>query len=402
MKKEAFTGVSNPYAIAEIVAGRRIRWDSLDNRDKVLESILHIPEKDIFDINKNPLLNPMIKIDSKGSVKKLDLRIAKKIMLKKLDKVLITPTVSNRFSTLKTKTVKNRLNSLLKDQLLISSTNNIPWNPTDKEWIDKGDYYEDLGEFNDPIQGALGDCYYIAALSSVSWARPYAIVNMVRASSLGNDSSPIHRVELYKDGKGTSHKIEVSEKVPVSKNSHNWIYARSLDAGETWPAIMEKAYAKWKTKNTTDQPPYAPIAGGDPVRSCAEIISGTRHYIWNSTKTGNELWSYVRQNSLSRRTINPMVAWTYGSSPSGLDYHSANVVGNHAYSVLGWNYKNGTKYIVLRNPWGTKHATLDTQVGHWYAYETSYWARIPLNQNGVFSMKATTFKKYFAGIGHVQ
>ena len=48
MKKEAFTGVSNPYAIAEIVAGRRIRWDSLDNRDKVLESILHIPEKDIF------------------------------------------------------------------------------------------------------------------------------------------------------------------------------------------------------------------------------------------------------------------------------------------------------------------------------------------------------------------
>ena len=68
-------------------------------------------------------------------------------------------------------------------------------------------------------------------------------------------------------------------------------------------------------------------------------------------------------NSLSRRTFNPMVAWTYSSQPAGTNYASAHVVARHAYSVLGWDYVNGEKYIVLRNPWGTHHATLDTQRG---------------------------------------
>ena len=133
--------------------------------------------------------------------------------------------------------------------------------------------------------------------------------------------------------------------------------------------------------------------------ACAQLIRGGRTYKSNSSTSANALWDFVRSNSLSRRTINPMVAWTYSAQPTGTNYSSARVVANHAYSILGWDYFNNIKYIVLRNPWGTHHATLDTRSGTWSANQVSYWAPVPLNTNGVFSMKATTFKKYFAGTG---
>ena len=158
---------------------------------------------------------------------------------------------------------------------------------------------------------------------------------------------------------------------------------------------MEKAYAKWLTGSTTDFPSYSPMAGGDPVMACAQLVGGKRTYKGNSRTSVSDLWSFLLGNSLSRRTVNPMVAWT------GSAYSSGRIVGNHAYSVLGWDYANGEQYIVLRNPWGTHHATLDTRAGTWSAFQNSYWAPIPLNANGVFSMKIKTFKKYFAGIGVV-
>jgi hypothetical protein len=281
------------------------------------------------------------------------------------------------------------------------SGSGTPWNPADKEWFDKGDYFEDVAEVNDPIQGALGDCYFIAALSSVAWARPYAIVNMTRPSGWGQDETPIHQINFYKNGTGSPQAVEVSEKVPVIKTSRAWAYARSLDSTEIWPAVMEKAYAKWRTANTTDFPNYPAISGGDPVMACAQLIRGNRTYKGNSGTSADDLWNFVRGHSLSRRTINPMVAWTYSSQPAGTNYGSARVVANHAYSILGWDYFDNQKYIVLRNPWGTHHATLDTRTGTWSAYQKSYWAPIPLNTNGVFSMKAATFKKYFAGTGVV-
>ncbi|MBE8232436.1 MAG: hypothetical protein HAW67_01785 [Endozoicomonadaceae bacterium] len=403
------TGVTNPYALSEILLGKKINWNSFTNPQEKLSEILTIPVEKIFDLN-NPILSPSIKIKENGELikfndteirKRLDIFLDKgmndinPISFFRTNDMGVFPSFDfdvkreNKVLPFNSQTLSNTFSALA----LTKSSKNKPWQPTDKVWIDKGDYFEDVAELNDPIQGYLGDCYFIAALSSVAWARPYVIVNMVRPSGWGNEESPIHRTLFYKNGSGSAQAVDVSEKVPVSKTSHGWVYAKSLDSNEIWPAVMEKAYAKWKTGNTTDYPNYAPIAGGDPVMSCAELIRGRRTYKSNSQFSANNLWSFVRSHSLSRRTINPMVAWT------SKNYPNAKVVGGHAYSVLGWDYYKGEKYIVLRNPWGTHHATLDTRSGKWYAYQESYYAGVELNRNGVFSMKIDTFKRYFQGIG---
>ncbi|WP_062057539.1 C2 family cysteine protease [Cellvibrio sp. OA-2007] len=391
-------GVTNPYAIAEQVAGKQIRWSTFANPVAELSSILQIPEAKIF-AKDSPLLRPGVVTDAQGKMKVLSLAEANNRLATFLSSNLLTQPAIRRTNL--TALTESRT-KVLADSLIqpVVGAANTPWQPANTAWVDKGDFFEDLGEINDPIQGSIANCYFIAAMSSVAWSRPYAIANVVRPSAWGDDESPIHRVTFFKNGTGSGESVEVGERVPVVQGSNSWRYARSRDVGETWPAILEKAFAKWKTGNTTDFPDYGPMAYGNAVLACAEIVRGAQNYRNNSEHSADALIQSVRANSLGGRTFNPMVAWTHGESPAGTDYGSARVVGNHAYSILGWAWSNNTYYIVLRNPWGTHEATLDVLPGNWSSTNV-YSAQMPLNTDGVFAMKIGTFKQYFAGLGWV-
>jgi Calpain family cysteine protease len=62
------------------------------------------------------------------------------------------------------------------DKLSIGVPNpaNTPWNPAGTTWLDPGTFLDEGTEFFDPVQGGLADCWLIAALAAVAWARPYA------------------------------------------------------------------------------------------------------------------------------------------------------------------------------------------------------------------------------------
>jgi len=220
-------------------------------------------------------------------------------------------------------------------------------------------------------------------------------------------------IEFFKSG--ASHKIEVNELLPLHSPGNGYIYARSSEAGEIWPAIYEKAYVKWRTsKDPTSRSDYSTIygmiAGGDPVGSAAAITGLTPYYYGTSGLTADAIWQKVRQNSISRKTFNPMVAWTYGSSPSpDVNYANAHLAANHAYSILGWQFVNNQKYVILRNPWGSYEAILNVDNSTWTAWDAPYyggpgwWKPIPMATNdGIFALRVDTFKKYFAGFGWVK
>lgn len=392
-------GVTNPYAVAELVAGKPIRWSSLADPVGEVTRILQVPEKALFSA-ESPLLRPDRLKDVDGGIKALDAPQVRERLARFLD----AHRSAERQPAPQLRIRDDARTQIVTDVLSAREArtgNSTPWQPANTEWADKGDFFEDVGQIDDPIQGSLANCYFIAAMSSVAWARPYAIANVIKPSSGTDEESPVHRVTFYRDGTGSGEHVEVGERVPVQAGSKAWRYARSLDAGETWPAILEKAYGKWKTANTTDFPDYGPMAYGDAVMACAQIVRGNRHYWDHTVLTVDQLVAKVRGNSMSKRTFNPMVCWTYGESPAGTDYSAARVVGNHAYSILGWEWRNNEYYIVVRNPWGTHEATLDVLSGSWTSTGNGYSAALPLNSNGVFAMKASTFKKYFAGLGWV-
>lgn len=421
-------GVTNPYAIAEELVGKPIRWSSFADPVHELTSILALSEEKIFETN-SPILRPGVVEDANGKLRVLSVEEATtrirdfmKLNFKPVtlpnntinvnpeavaNPVVLNPVILNPNLF---KSISRNLKDVDRPQFLVNlllqpqaGGSNQPWQPANTEWFDKGDFFEDLNELTDPIQGSLANCYFIAAMSSIACSRPYAIANVIRPSAPGDEESPIHRFVFYKEGTGAGETIEVSERIPVVQGSRNWRYARSRDVGETWPAVMEKAFGKWKTSNTTDFPDYGPMAYGDPVMATAQIVRGTRHYRATNNHTGDELYGFVRANSLGGRTFNPMVAWTYGypaGSPGAVAYQQARIVGNHAYSILGWAFQNNTPYIVLRNPWGTHEAKVDVLSGTWTSSNV-YVTQVALNTDGIFAMKANTFKQYFAGLGWV-
>ncbi|GGD08937.1 C2 family cysteine protease [Hyunsoonleella pacifica] len=275
------------------------------------------------------------------------------------------------------------------------------WTPQNGVWVNKGDFFNDVVEYSDPIQGAVANCYFIAALNAVAWADPYRIVHRNRATSTG-ETRRVNAIKFYSKGGGKdapTKLVEVSDKTVVNASNSNWIYCRSNDNNEIYPALYEKAFAKWITKTNSDKPDITKTAWGNCVKATAQLNNKKPHYYNTNSRTGSELYSIVRANSMSRKTIHPMTAWTYGSSSK--TYTGTNVVASHCYTVLGWAFNNDKKYIVLRNPWGvTEPAGLNTYQGLISFFDGSFWRPInTIGNDGVFALEANSFKTLFAGIG---
>jgi hypothetical protein len=97
----------------------------------------------------------------------------------------------------------------------------------------------------DTAQGALGDCYFIASMAAVANASPNTIKDAIKY----NKADGTYTVRFFEESYGGSAKpvyITVDAFLPtVAGNRADPAYAGE-PGGKLWPAIMEKAYAKWK------------------------------------------------------------------------------------------------------------------------------------------------------------
>lgn len=422
-------GAINPFALTEALVGRKIDWTKKDSIE-VMEDALETDYKELFDMKFNspifaglklndknmaePLKSSEIKIRGNNDLETPDvsnfktLNELKKVGVKSLNTTAIRSGVLTRgklnleleIPELDKTLSKTLLSKPLAAILLGKAATSGDWTPENGTWKDVGDFFKDVTEFSDPVQGAIGNCYFIAAVSAIAWADPYLIVHRNRATGT-TETDRVNAIQFYSKGGGKdapTKLIEVSDKTIVRTSNNLPIYCRSSDPGEIYPALYEKAFAKWILKTNSDKPDITKTAFGDPVKATAQINNKTPYYYNTSSRTGDQLYSIVRENSMSYKTIHPMTAWTYGSNK---DYTGTNVVGNHAYTVLGWAYKNNKKYIVLRNPWGvTEPAGINTYQGVLSFFDKSFWRPInTIGNDGVFAIEANSFQNLFAGLG---
>ncbi len=385
---ESKVGLANPYALAELALGRRVNWKSIANPEALVEKTLGVSiDKLCAPVAGNLMLSGAA--DSQRVLAGIhEMRAERVAAFKSRAKGGPLETVLSKLSPAAQARIIGALAGAEKGA-------EPGYTPAGAEWADPGEFFEEGAEYFDPVQGGLGDCYFIAALCAVAWSRPYVVVLRERATGAGQQEF-VDRIDFYSGGLKT---MEVSERMPLVKSTHAWIYARSSEPGEIWPAVYEKAFAKWKTNDATDEPNYGPIAGGWPVQATTELTNLTGVTKTCSDLTADQIWSSVRGNCLSYRTINPMTAWTFCVSPAPVDYTGTGIYAFHAYTILGWAFVNNVKYVVLRNPWGQNGAVINSLAGNWSAYEQSFWRSVPLNSGGVFAIPADTFKKYYWQFG---
>jgi hypothetical protein len=237
------------------------------------------------------------------------------------------------------------------------------------------DEKDDEGAMNydDVEQGAIGDCYFPAALAASIYIDDDNAIRsgLVREIEDKNGMVTHFSVRFY-DAWGVYQDIAIDGDL-VRKNGKT-TYARSSDsmagAEEWWVSLVEKAYAEWHGG-------YEEIGGGGWVGDVMQALTGS-NASYRSMK-------YMSDSTLGRSIVDnlkknrPVAAGTFGED-SGVDYTGKGVWGNHAYTVLGAEEREGTWYVTLRNPWGCCEPG-DTGGG-----------------DGVFELDMATFKELYSGV----
>lgn len=488
-------GCPDPFSVAELIKGERIDWSKQkDGFDTVAECFG--VTKEGFMQNATSLLNPMLSADAKGKIKVLSEDEAEKNLDALLKKHARPQVATKKKSSEKVLTAaqrrKNIINLLLhkevsdkiKNQMIESGevsgvgSNDDVYMPTGMKWQDKGYFFNEIVDWRDICQCGIGDCYFLSALCSIVYVNPFLIKNVTALRGKWNNGAggtekfaPWHAIDFYvpdsttyessrawSDKRKTVQTIVASEEVLVYNNGLNYgvcgpkeknyrlnggtLPTAKADMDSCWPAVYEKAYAKFLEKCTSDYPNMLSdtearrngvssglIHGGNVDGALKELLhtekvttvslsSMTEDQIWSRAMSGRD---YPACASIYRtvRTENG-VNVNYGKAGTEEYYMNLGLYIWHVYSLLDVYSSGGKKYVVLRNPHGCNPMTLKNNPkvyhGSWgynfgYNIMDSYRGRYdiyrgvsgndnPFKSDGVFLMEISEFKRLFDSVSY--
>ena len=271
---------------------------------------------------------------------------------------------------------------------------NMVWKRLSVLFPNAGLVDDESGSFDpsDVDQGRIGDCYILAALAALS-TRPEVIRTMLRhnASLTQPAADGKYIVELNCFGKRT---IVVDDWVPCEYDAARDRFmpkcCMKRAGDEIWPAIVEKALAKFYGS-------YTQIGRGGTVPHAFEDLCG--YPVEVVTSSDPQFDTKIRRAMRERWPLGSsgMINNTCTSSTDvrmteALRRKMTGLLKNHAYSVLRVIDVDGTLWLLVRNP----HKG---NVGHRHRCGT--WSdKLPSLSDekmdaGCFWMRAQEYRRWF-------
>jgi len=240
---------------------------------------------------------------------------------------------------------------------------------------------------SDIKQGALGDCYFLSALSILA-EYPDRVKRLFISTDAQLQKYGVFAVRVHIDGIPTE--VVVDDYFPCLRGGGT-AFSRS-HGDELWVLLLEKMYAKVYGG-------YDKIEGGIPGDALADLTGAPYQFYKTqgaSSVDSKELW-------------NEMIAWEKqkflmaASVPEtpGVDLEkSLGLVQGHAYGILNVKFAQGIQLIQIRNPWGDS-----TEWKGDYSDDSKLWTEslkrdvgFVKSDDGTFWMKFDDFIKYFNDI----
>jgi hypothetical protein len=212
-------------------------------------------------------------------------------------------------------------------------------------------------QYTDVNQGAVGDCYFLAALADVAYQDPFAI-----KSSIIDNGDGTYTIRFNKAASGQSPDwdyITVNRMLPAYYRTdaygnpsgppyfaYNGWYNGAVLTDTTnalWVGLYEKAYAQlaeegWSRGPGQNQNAYSAIGGGDAAVAITQIGGVATQ---EESITGADVASVLTQGVAAGQ-------WAVLSTP--VPEPDPNIAEGHSYTVLG--YDPGTATVTVYNPWG--------------------------------------------------
>ncbi|MFW6153980.1 MAG: C2 family cysteine protease [Planctomycetota bacterium] len=191
--------------------------------------------------------------------------------------------------------------------------------------------------YSDVDQGAVGDCYFLAALTGFAHDDPNIIRQMI--TPLGDGT---YAVRFHRGGREVYLRIDADLPMRYSR----LVYADLGAEGETWVALAEKAYAYFRYGDNS----YESLSGGWMSTVYTEITNRSSTLRWTSGMTAATMFNYMAGQIDAGATVS-LGSYSAAGGP---------IVGGHAYAVLGTEVVNGARYVTVHNPWGVDGRTYDS------------------------------------------
>uniref|UniRef100_A0A3P8NU39 Calpain catalytic domain-containing protein n=1 Tax=Astatotilapia calliptera TaxID=8154 RepID=A0A3P8NU39_ASTCA len=237
-------------------------------------------------------------------------------------------------------------------------------------------------------QGDVGDCWFLSAISALTFQENLMAQVVPMDQSFENYAGIFH-FRFWRFGKWVD--VVIDDNLPTIKK--RLLFVSSKCGNEFWAPLLEKAYAKVCGS-------YADMHAGFPSEACKDFTGGVNQTYklkeMNSAGHG-DLWLTLNRATRCQSLI---CCWTYHEE--GALVSDTGLVNGHAYSITGVTKVelNGSKVRLVRvmNPWGQQEWN-----GKW-SDKSDLWDKVSPevkkkcfnHDDGEFWMQMEDFCSYFA------
>nr|XP_036878593.1 calpain-2 catalytic subunit [Manis javanica] len=269
-----------------------------------------------------------------------------------------------------------------------SKTQGIEWKrPT--EICDDPQFIVGGATRTDICQGALGDCWLLAAIASLTLNEEILARVVPLNQSFQEDYAGIFHFQFWQYGEWLE--VVVDDRLPT-KNGE-LLFVHSAEGSEFWSALLEKAYAKINGC-------YEALSGGATTEGFEDFTGGIAEW-YELRKAPPNLFQIIQKALQKGSLLGCSIDITSAADSEAVTFQK--LVKGHAYSVTGAEEVESRgslqKLVRIRNPWGEVEWTgrWNDNCPNWNTIDPEVRERLTRrHEDGEFWMSFSDFLRHYS------